>query len=91
MVVTQNVTVKLTFVSNNVVDIEPAFQNFEGDERRPDQISCAEHSESAPQNVTANVTSANLLFNIIAIFLNGGALMSNKYVFDTRMLSVSGV
>ena len=57
------------------IDIEPAFQNYEGDERRPDQISCAEHSESAPQNVTANVTSANVLFNIMAIFLNGGALM----------------
>ena len=70
------------------IDIEPAFQNFEGDERRPDQISCAEHSESAPQNVTANVTSANLLFNITALFLTGGALVTNKYVFDTRMIFV---
>lgn len=71
------------------IDIEPAFQNFEGDERRPDQISCAEQSESAPQNVTANVTSANVLFNIMAIFLNGGALMTNKYIFDTRTVTVT--
>ena len=73
------------------IDIEPAFQNFEGDERRPDQISCAEHSESAPQNVTANVTSATVLFNIIAIFLRGGAILTNKYLFDTRTISVSGI
>lgn len=73
------------------IDIEPAFQNFEGDERRPDQISCAEHSESAPQNVTANVTSATVLFNIMAIFLRGGALLTNKYMFDTRTISVSGI
>lgn len=71
------------------IDIEPAFQNFEGDERRPDQISCAEQSESAPQNVTANVTSANVLFNIMAIFLNGGALITNKYIFDTRTVTVT--
>ena len=71
------------------IDIEPAFQNFEGDERRPDQISCAEHSESAPQNVTANVTSANLLFNLMTIFLNGGALMTNKFIFDTRTITVT--
>ena len=73
------------------IDIEPAFQNFEGDERRPDQISCAEHSESAPQNVTANVTSATVLFNIMAIFLRGGALLTNQYLFDTRTISVSGI
>lgn len=70
------------------IKIEPAFQNFEGDERRPDQISCAEQSESAPQNVTANVTSATLLFNIINIFLSGGLVLSNKIIFDTRTLSI---
>lgn len=71
------------------IDLEEAFQNFDGDERRPDQISCAEHSESAPQNVTANVTSATLLFNILVLFLKGGALLSNKYIFDTRFLSIA--
>lgn len=71
------------------IDIEPAFQNYEGDERRPDQISCAEHSESAPQNVTANVTSANVIFNIMAIFLNGGAITANKYLFDTRTVTMT--
>ena len=71
------------------IDLEEAFQNFDGDERRPDQISCAEQSESAPQNVTANVTSATLLFNILVLFLKGGALLSNKYIFDTRFLSIA--
>lgn len=73
------------------IEIEPAFQNFEGDERRPDQISCAEHSASAPQNVTANVSSATLLFNILAIFLSGGAFVTNKYIFDTRTLNVTPI
>ena len=73
------------------IDIEPAFQNYEGDERRPDQISCAEHSESAPQNVTANVTSANVIFNLMAIFLNGGAITANKYIFDTRSVTMTPV
>ena len=73
------------------LDIDEAFQNFLGDERRPDQISCAEHSESAPQNVTANVTSATNIFNIMAIMLKGGLIISNKIMFDTRTLSVSPV
>lgn len=71
------------------IDLEPAFQNFEGDERRPDQISCAEQSESAPQNVTANVTSATLLFNLMTIFLKGGIMMTNKYTFDTRSVTMT--
>lgn len=71
------------------IDIEPNFQNFEGDERRPDQISCAEHSESAPQNVAANVTAATTTFNIINLFLNGGIVLTNKYVFDTCAVTLS--
>lgn len=71
------------------LDLDVHFQNFEGDERRPDQISCAEQSESAPQNVTANVTSATALFNTIAIFLHGGLLLSNLIVWDTRTLSMT--
>ena len=71
------------------LDLDTVFQNFEGDNRRPDQISCAEQSESAPQHVTANVASATLLFNLLAQFLTGaGVLMTNKYIFDNRMLSV---
>lgn len=71
------------------IDIEPAFQNFDGDERRPDQISCAEQSESAPQNVLANTTSANTLFNLIVIFLHGGAIVSNKYMFNTNLVTLN--
>lgn len=71
------------------IDIDESFQNFEGDERRPDQISCAEHSESAPQNVTANVTSATTLFNTMSLFLHGGMLTTNKIVFDTITLSTT--
>ena len=61
--------------------------NYEGDERRPDQISCAEHSESAPQNVTANVTAATILFDVINIVMPGGLLLGNKFSWDTRTMS----
>lgn len=69
--------------------LEAGLNSFDGDERRPDQISCAEHSESAPQNVTANVTSACVLFNLINIIISGGTLLHNKYNFDTRFNIVS--
>ena len=36
-------------IAESPINLDEAFQNYEGDERRPDQISCAEHSESAPQ------------------------------------------
>lgn len=60
------------------LSVDDTFTNFEGDERRPDQISCAEQSESAPQNVTANVTSATYLFNLIQVVDKGGIALGNK-------------
>lgn len=70
------------------IDIDEVFANFDGDERRPDQISCAEQSESAPQNVTANVTAAAVLFDVINIILNGGMLLGNKVHWDARLLGM---
>ena len=69
------------------LDIDEVFMNFEGDERRPDQISCAEHSESAPQNVTANITAATMVFDILNIIISGKMLLGNKMFFDTRTMS----
>lgn len=66
------------------LEIDDVFKNFEGDERRPDQISCAEQSESAPQNVTANVMAATVLFNVLNIINTGGLLLANKFAWDTR-------
>lgn len=68
------------------IDLDPAFQNFDGDERRPDQISCAEHSESAPQNVTANVTAATVLFDVLNLIVSNKLLLGNKFSFDTRFM-----
>lgn len=69
------------------IDIDEAFQNFEGDERRPDQISCAEHSESAPQNVTANITSATFIFDILNVINTSGMLFANKFQFNTASMT----
>lgn len=71
------------------IRLNEQFQNYNGDERRPDQISCAEQSESAPQNVTANVTSACTLFNVTMILLNGGILTTNLIKFNTITLNVT--
>lgn len=73
------------------IALDEAFQNFEGDERRPDQISCAEQSESAPQNVTANVTSATLLFNLINLIEENAMLLGNKFMFHTKLCSMTAV
>lgn len=69
------------------LDFDTVLMNYEGDERRPDQISCAEHSESAPQNVTANVTAATILFDVVNIVMPGGLLLGNKFSWDTRTMS----
>lgn len=70
------------------INLDPAFQNYAGDERRPDQISCAEHSESAPQNVTANITSATLLFDLINVVQEGGLLLGNKFSFNSNIVNI---
>lgn len=70
------------------VDIDEVFAVVDGDERRPDQISCAEQSESAPQNVTANVMAAATLFSVIANINNNGILTGNKFTWDTRTISM---
>lgn len=68
------------------IELDKAFTDIDGDERRPDQISCAEQSESAPQNITANMAAASTLLSLCAIVNTGGLLMGNKFSWDTRTL-----
>lgn len=68
---------------------DEALSKLGKDERRPDEISCAEQTESAPQNVTANVTAATILFNTLNIILNNGFLLGNKIEFDTKTITFS--
>lgn len=76
-------------IYDSPIILDEAFQNFDGDERRPDQISCAEISESAPQNVTANITSATVLFNLINLIEESKILLGNKYNFQTSLCSIT--
>lgn len=64
------------------------FANTDGDERRPDQISCAEQSESAPQNVVANILSATTLFTIANKIMNNEPVLSNEIKFNSSMVSM---
>lgn len=69
------------------MELDEAFNVVNGDERRPDQISCAEQSQSAPQNITANITAASTLLSLCAIINTGGVLVGNKCSWDTRVLT----
>ena len=64
-------------------DLHEEFQVIDGDERRPDQISCAEQSESAPQAMAANVLSATTLFMVINKIITGEAVITNELLFDS--------
>lgn len=64
-------------------EIHEEFSVIDGDERRPDQISCAEQSESAPQNIAANVLAATTAFMILNKIIAGEAIIGNEYKFDS--------
>lgn len=69
------------------VDVEPALKIMNTDEGLPTDRSCADVSESAPQNVTANVTAAALTFDLINILIDQGMLTSNKISWDAATMS----
>lgn len=75
-------------VCSSPLDIDFNLNVFEEDERKPSDISCAEQSQSSPQNVSANITSATILFDLINIILNNGVILGNKYSFDTKTMIV---
>lgn len=64
------------------------FNKIDGDERRPDQISCAEQSESAPQNVVANIMAATTLFGIVNKLLNNEAILFNEVKFNSQTMGM---
>ena len=53
----------------------------------PDSLSCADHALSSPQNIAANITAANLIFNYFNIlYSNSYALIENAVSESPRML-----
>lgn len=64
-------------------ELHDEFNVIDGDERRPDQISCAEQSESAPQNIAANVLSATTMFMLINKIVAGETVLVNELFFDS--------
>lgn len=58
-------------------------------ERMPTELSCAEASVSAPQNISANVTAANILFDYINRLLNHMPIQESAVFFDTRNMARS--
>lgn len=72
-------------------ELHEQFNDLGEDERRPDEISCAEQSESAPQNVTANVMSASIIFAIANKLINGEPLIYNEIKFDTAQMTTQSM
>lgn len=70
------------------IEIDKALQDTTGMNNHPEQLSCADLQENTPQNVTANITSATLLFDLINITVSGGVFLNNCYVFDTNTVSI---
>lgn len=73
------------------VVLDKSLQATDGDNRRPTEISCAEHANSsergAEQSILANVTAGCLVSNIATNVLNNGILNGNKFTFDCNFLN----
>lgn len=53
-------------------------------DKDPTQLSCAEQAESAPQNILANITAANILFGFAVRLLNGEDITTFAVFFNTK-------
>lgn len=73
------------------VVLDKALQATDGENRRPTQISCAEHANSsergAAQTILANVTAGCLVSNLATNVLNDGILTGNKFSFDCNFMN----
>jgi PRTRC genetic system ThiF family protein len=72
-----------------VIDIYP--EVAEATDKLPTELSCAEQSESAPQNIFTNLTAANLMMGFANIILtadtpNGEGLRCHAVAFNTKNL-----
>lgn len=64
-------------------------ESFPEDGLHPSDISCAEHVESAPQAMIANVFAGDLLFALANKLLNGEALTKREIKFDTASITLT--
>ena len=56
-------------------------------EKLPTELSCAEAAVSAPQNISANITAATILFNYCNSLLAGEGITALAVFFDTKTLA----
>lgn len=68
--------------------LHPELEDTTEDNRHPDDISCAEQSESAPQNVGANIFAATTIFGILNKWLAKEPLLSNEIKFNSATVSM---
>lgn len=61
--------------NSNSPYIKDAVEMFtlEANDRHPDELSCAEHSVSSPQNIATNIMAANVIFNYCNAILSASA------------------
>ena len=68
--------------------LHPELSDTAGDNRHPDDISCAEQSESVPQNVGANIFAATTIFGVLNKWLAKEPLLSNEIKFNSATVSM---
>lgn len=61
---------QVLYTGKNMPTFIDIFPDTEDVKDRPNELSCADHALSAPQNIAANMTAAQLIFNYFNIAFN---------------------
>ena len=71
------------------VNLDEGLQDTSGSNRRPTEISCAEHAQEPKdaQNLMANVTAACIVGNVVSNIIENDMLLGNKYSFDCNTIT----
>lgn len=71
------------------VDLYPEdFKVVDTADKLPNDVSCAEHAISSPQNIAANIFSATTLFGVLNKLIGGELIDKQQINFDTSLLTI---
>jgi len=59
--------------------------DLSNEDKHPEEISCAEHTLSAPQDITTNIMAANILLNYCSIYARNSSAINYAQTNGTTM------
>lgn len=64
---------------------------IDDDHRHPDELSCADHAVSAPQDITVNIMASNILLNYCSTFLYNASTIryAQELNFDNAAMCIT--